>query len=289
MIPTLHPPPQRPGSPQFGGTGLRVLTAIPLLAVAAVMIWVPPLNQAFFALVAVMAGLCAWEYHKLCAAKGLATKQVPGTILAALLSLAPMVYGLTGLTMAFFAATTLLIFLHLVQGSHSLDDFSATIFGLLYTGLFPAFFVLLHLTPLYGPGLVTMLAVAVGLSDTGAYFTGRAIGKRKLAPKVSPNKTWEGSVGGVVLAVVALIGWGVAARHLGWNLAPAWPLWVFAVTGAVLAVVSQIGDLLESMIKRDAGVKDSGAIFPGHGGALDRCDGFLLAGPALYCLLVVFS
>jgi len=276
-----------PRQNNFGGTALRVLTAIPILIVAAVMIWAPPFNQGFFLLVAAMAGLAAWEFHQLCAAKKLGTHAVVSVIASILVCLAAWYGHLAGMMAAAFGGVVVLAFLHIVKGSHSISGLSASVFGLLYTGLLPAHFVLLHQIPEYGPGLVTLLIAAVGLSDTGAYFTGRAIGRNKLAPRVSPNKTWEGSVGGVVWAVAALVIWALVAAQFNWTFTPPWPLWYFAVVGALLAVISQIGDLVESLIKRDAGVKDSGAIFPGHGGALDRCDGFLFAGPALCYLLLM--
>lgn len=111
-------------------------------------------------------------------------------------------------------------------------------------------------------------------SDTGAYLVGRAIGRNKLMPSVSPGKTWEGLAGGVALTL--LVGW-VLARY--WKeLSPT--QWMFAA--CVVAVTATLGDLLESAFKRARGVKDSGTILPGHGGILDRFDGFLLAAPAMW-------
>ncbi len=115
-------------------------------------------------------------------------------------------------------------------------------------------------------------------NDTGAYIVGRAIGRTKLMPSVSPGKTWEGLLGGVALTML-----------LGWWLAKSWPLlnteqWI--VGAVVVAVTATMGDLLESSFKRARGVKDSGTLLPGHGGILDRFDGFLLAAPAM--LLVMY-
>jgi len=118
-----------------------------------------------------------------------------------------------------------------------------------------------------------IIAVAVG--DTMAYFTGRAIGRRKLAPAVSPNKTVEGAVGGLLGSV----GCAVLYAH---GFLPGGPAGYAAAAGAALGIFGQAGDLFESLVKRAAGVKDSGTILPGHGGILDRADGILAAGPALY-------
>lgn len=114
-------------------------------------------------------------------------------------------------------------------------------------------------------------------SDTGAYLVGRAVGRTKLMPAVSPGKTWEGLLGGVALTM--LVGW-VLSRY--WTvLGPA--QWMAGA--AVVAVTATLGDLLESAFKRARGVKDSGTVLPGHGGIMDRFDGFLLAAPAM--LLVI--
>ena len=116
-------------------------------------------------------------------------------------------------------------------------------------------------------------------NDTGAYVVGRSLGKPKLMPSVSPNKTIEGTLGGIVLAMA--IGWMLGNRwtqlsHLEWSVA-----------GLLIGITGTLGDLLESAFKRAAGVKDSGTILPGHGGILDRFDGLLLAAPAYYAYLAM--
>lgn len=117
-------------------------------------------------------------------------------------------------------------------------------------------------------------------NDTGAYLVGKAIGRHKLMPAVSPGKTWEGFFGGVLLAL------GVA-----WFLAQTWtamPLHAWLIAAAGISISGTIGDLYESAMKRKAGVKDSGHIMPGHGGVLDRFDGFLLAAPVMLLLTFLF-
>jgi phosphatidate cytidylyltransferase len=121
----------------------------------------------------------------------------------------------------------------------------------------------------------------VWLGDSGAYFVGRFIGKRKLAPILSPNKTIEGAIGGVIASVVGIF----IAQHLMGIPGSVEILIAFALVGGI---VEQAGDLFESLLKRIAGVKDSGNVFPGHGGMLDRIDGLLFAFPlfALFWFLV---
>ena len=130
-----------------------------------------------------------------------------------------------------------------------------------------------------GRQAIFWLFAVVWATDIGAYFAGRGIGGPKLAPRISPGKTWAGLLGGMVCA--ALVG---AATALLLDLSRAVPL---IVISALLAVVAQAGDLLESMVKRRFGVKDSGHLIPGHGGVLDRLDGMLTAAPAVAALTLV--
>ncbi len=133
-----------------------------------------------------------------------------------------------------------------------------------------------------GPWLVLMCLMLVAAADVGAYFCGRRFGRRKLAPEVSPGKSWEGVWGGMVLAVVIglLFGYGLGLSN-----------WIaLVVTVLVTTSVSVLGDLLESMVKRVRGVKDSGTLLPGHGGVLDRIDGLVAALPVFsLALLLVFG
>lgn len=127
-----------------------------------------------------------------------------------------------------------------------------------------------------GLWLLLFLLLAIWATDIGAYAAGRSIGGPKLAPRISPKKTWAGLIGGMAFA--ALIGWGVAAA------AEAARPGVAALVAAALAVAGQAGDLFESYMKRRSDVKDSGGLIPGHGGLLDRIDGLIVAAP-LFALL----
>jgi phosphatidate cytidylyltransferase len=122
--------------------------------------------------------------------------------------------------------------------------------------------------------IVLLLAIVMS-SDTVAFFVGSALGRRKLAPGISPGKTVEGAVGGLVGGVLgALAVWAAGL--------PGVPAWHAALLGFAVAVLGMLGDLLESLLKRWAGVKDSGRLFPGHGGMLDRLDSLLFGAPVLY-------
>jgi phosphatidate cytidylyltransferase len=161
----------------------------------------------------------------------------------------------------------------------SLSDIAPITVGLFYIpGLF-SFQVLLRNA---GPEWIIFLYASVWVADSLAYYIGRGVGKRRLYEKVSPNKTVAGAVGSVIGgAVGALLLRSIMVRNLSMSDA--------VLIGIMIGIVSIIGDLVESMFKRDAGVKDSGAIIPGHGGMLDKVDGPLFAGPVLYWVLTVMG
>ena len=154
---------------------------------------------------------------------------------------------------------------------------ATTILGFVYCGWFPLH--LIFLRDLHscayssGLGFVIMMFTSILLTDIGCYYVGTKFGKHKLAPIVSPNKTIEGSIGGVICAMIgaSLVGLAIGVE---WYLS--------ALAGLLCTVCAQLGDLCESLIKRDAGVKDSGNSLPGHGGFLDRADSFIFTIPAMF-------
>lgn len=152
--------------------------------------------------------------------------------------------------------------------------------GIVYAGLGLTFLALIKRDLPRGSDLVVLVLCTAWLSDTGGYFAGKSIGGPKLYPAVSPNKTWSGSIGGVVAALAG----GVVLKL--WRLPElAWiDLIVLVGVGSVLG---QLGDLAESLIKRSRGVKDSGALLPGHGGLLDRVDAVLFIAPFFYAWMIV--
>jgi phosphatidate cytidylyltransferase len=153
--------------------------------------------------------------------------------------------------------------------------------GAAYLALPALALVWLRDLPQFGLQLVVWLLAVVWATDILAYVVGRKVGGPRLAPSISPGKTWSGLCGGVVAATLAgaLTAWALGSERL---LQAAW-------LGGALAVVSQIGDLIESVLKRRAGVKDSGTLIPGHGGVLDRLDGLILAAPVLAVLKLIFG
>lgn len=159
-----------------------------------------------------------------------------------------------------------------------------TLLSFVYLGLLFGFILAIRRN--HSEWMVLTLLLITKSCDIGAFFTGIALGRRKMIPWLSPGKTWEGLAGGVALATALGL---LAARysHLNPNDPPI-ALWQGALLGAVLALVGQAGDLIESLFKRDAGIKDASSLLPGFGGLLDVLDSPLLAAPAAYWLLVLF-
>lgn len=253
---------------------------------------------------AVMAALGAGEVSRFAECRGvrpfswLAMPAAAGLVLAAakggdFASFAPWGLGiLGGLT---WLALTAALWARGPQG-HPLGAVATTLFGAAYAGLPLATVVLLHALPErvgWGPvvdsawlGLMVVLlpVAATWVGDAAAYFAGTAWGRSKLFPSVSPGKSWVGAWAGVLGAAAAAVVWFVlVSSHL-----PGLPLRsaaAAALTGAVLGVGAIVGDLAESLLKREAGMKDSGRIFPGHGGVLDRLDALVFSVPMAYALL----
>lgn len=179
-----------------------------------------------------------------------------------------------------------------MRGKVAVDSLMATVFPMLYPGIF--YLALMDLLRLQNRAVITVALIlaffCASINDVFALFTGMLLGKHKLSPTLSPKKTVEGSIGGLVASVlfamavpslVGLIFRGNPAFVAGLDVLP--PLWAFAIIGLVAGAFSQIGDLAASMVKRHCDVKDFGHILPGHGGIMDRMDGILFCGVA--CVL----
>lgn len=206
------------------------------------------------------------------------TKAVAGQDLAISLAIVP-----TGLIVAFVASLFTFSQNRNVQGVAAAAG--GVVFAMVYLGLMTGF--LLAIRRWHSAWWIVGIIATTKMCDTGAYFTGKAIGRRKLIPWLSPGKTWEGLVGGIVVA--ALTGTGLAAAssylpspqdHLPW--------WMGTICGVIFALVGQFGDLAMSLFKRGAGVKDSSSMLPGMGGVLDVLDSPLMVAPVAFWLLVVF-
>jgi phosphatidate cytidylyltransferase len=193
-----------------------------------------------------------------------------------------LAYGPFFLILAVLCLAVMVQFALYLFGSASLrtqatKDAAKTALGLLYICLPLSLLLMIDKHP-RGPLWVFFLLAVTFSSDTGAFYMGRSLGRHKLYPSVSPGKTWEGAVGGVLGSVLAAY---VFSRFFALSDS----IWFIMGLAAVLSIFGQVGDLAESMIKRRHGVKDSGTILPGHGGLLDRIDALLFSVPVLYVFL----
>ena len=253
------------------------------------------------ALLAILGVLGTREVYDLARRQGVAALTLPGYAAAAAIPLAtywakgselhwaePAIFaGALWLLLVLAAALT-------ARGpdARPLGAVAVTVFGALYTSALPAFLIAIR----HGADaperswpfawLVLFPLALTWICDTAAMAAGTTIGGRKLAPVVSPNKTWAGAVGGVVGAVggAFLIGELVLPRF-GWHLTA----WELAATGAMVGLVAQVGDVAESLLKREAGVKDSSSLIPGHGGVLDRLDSLYFVIPTAAGLFKLFG
>ena len=272
----------------------RVLTAAILIPLVLLLIFLAPLWVVTL-VVAIVAELALWEYLTLADATGAKAPRIATMVAIALLFLCifrrPDFLGplLGALALALFIACAFRSPVNRV-----LPDAAYSVFGMLYIGV-PLTTLPLLSEQENGPSLLLFLFFVVWAGDIAALYVGRAFGRRKLAPSISPGKTWEGSAaslaGSVLIALllVLLAGWLGKGNFGRLSSLLSFPgtMTGWLVLAAFLNVAAQAGDLVESAIKRGAGVKDSGTLLPGHGGVLDRIDALLMAAPVLWYALLL--
>lgn len=268
----------------------RILTALVLIPVVLLLVFLAP-KWLFILSVTLVALLAAWELMHLAEAGGFEPPR--GPVLAALVLLFLGYMEWPDRMPAILGALTLLLLIYCAFGrplERVMADASSAIFCLMYIG-----FTLVALPALHGqadgPSLVAFLMCAVWAGDSLALYTGKLLGKHKLAPKISPKKTWEGAAGSVAGSLIAtgILLWIsslLQARDIAVLVYPE-ESWFWLLLAVVVNVAAQVGDLVESALKRSVGVKDSGNLLPGHGGILDRIDALLLAAPVLWYALVL--
>jgi phosphatidate cytidylyltransferase len=256
----------------------RVLSGAALIVLAVGVVWFAP-DSVFQIFAAVLAVLGVRELIALAAASGLRLSPLPVTIATLLTGYVVGIQSAYALDVALLAALVAI-------GLGSLGSWrgDATALATVSAALFPAIYLGLPIGALVavrsfaGPRPLFLLMLTVMVSDTAQYYTGRAFGTRPLAPAVSPKKTIEGAVGGFIFGTALFVAAGA------WWV-PGMPVLFRIGLGLALVALGIAGDLFESMLKRSAGVKDSSALIPGHGGVLDRIDALLFAAPVYYIML----
>jgi len=259
----------------------RIATAAVLIALLLVVLWLPPIATVLALTGIVLAG--AWEWSAFLRSPAPAMRWSYVVLVAAVLPLTWRLSALPGGTRVVLMAAVIWWIIALawvIFAPRRVARWSAALAGLL--ALVPAWLALMHLrleVP-RGAEWTLFVLILVWVADIGAFFFGRRFGKKRLAPEVSPGKTWEGAVGG--FAVSAL----VAVAGSGWfGIAPV----AFVPLCLIAVAFSIVGDLTESLLKRFAGMKDSGTLFPGHGGVMDRIDSVTGAAPVLVFGLIALG
>lgn len=267
---------REPGERQRSDVGARVLAALPAIALALFLVIEGGLI--FTAGLFVLGAICMHELFSM-------YERAHPVRLAGLIGLAGMLlaaqYGGPRYVLLAAVASTPILFLLAVRHHHAgTAGIAITMLGLWWIGFGFAHAVLLRGLP-HGIGVVIDVLVGTFVGDTGAYFGGRLFGRRPLAPEISPHKTIEGLVIGMVFAVASV--W-LASRYQSWM-----PVSHAVVLGVGVAVLGPIGDLFESYVKRQAGTKDAGRVFGAHGGALDRLDAVLFTAIVAYYIWLAYT
>lgn len=274
----------------------RILTAVIAVPILYVIFRIGGVIYLLFILALILIGQI--EYQKLLRSRNLPNERVSGIAFSLLLAVSAFM-GYFYFMMTFTGAVVLILILELwkLKEGGTIPRAGATLFGIIYLGWLLSHAILLRNIGAIGgirefsgtyqglkdPGFfyIFFTVACTFLNDTGAYFTGLKIGKRKLAPAISPGKTVEGTIGGIIACILT----GIIVNYgFGSPLNSDWTI-LFSVLIALSAI---FGDLVESAIKRGAGLKDSGYIVPGHGGVLDRFDSLIFVFPVSYYFVLIY-
>jgi phosphatidate cytidylyltransferase len=258
--------------------------------------WLHPISFLITGLILLLG--TQYEYYSIIRNSGMNPRIVPGLVTAVSVYVISAMYasGMTGISSFLIIIPVIIIIMVLElyrDQDKPFDSLAHTFFPLLYTtlpfSLFPftgfSHTGLQSLIPhgdiIFSPGIIIGFFLLIWANDTGAYLAGISFGRHRLMERISPKKTWEGFFGGLIIAALAawlLSGWLGAVDRTGW-----------LVISIIISVAGTYGDLIESMLKRSTGVKDSGTILPGHGGFLDRFDSTIISFPLVYLFIALFG
>lgn len=263
----------------------RIITAVCLIPIVLALVFYAPF-WLFTLFCAITAGLALWEYLDIVDAIGAETPRLASLI--ALIAIYVAIWKYPDLLTAVISCIALALLVYCTFRTpinQILPSVASSYLGLIYVGFsFATLSLIFELSN--GASLLLFLFVAVWSGDAAALYSGKAFGKHKLAPRISPGKTWEGSIASVVASILLTLFllWiaSFLTAHSVNALNYSGPIISWVVLAILVNVAAQLGDLVESGLKRAAGVKDSGSILPGHGGVLDRIDALLLAAPVLW-------
>jgi phosphatidate cytidylyltransferase len=240
------------------------------------------LGGLFFLVFVLAIGLISYyEFSSLSANKNAYTNLVIG-LLSTLIIILNSYYQFTDFLRLIILVVIISVLAELFRNRQSaILNLGSSLFGIFYIGLFSSTLILLReffINYNTGGYLIISIFITIWICDSAAFFLGKSFGKHKLFPRVSPQKSWEGSVAGFIFAIISMY----ALKYI---LLDAFSDSDSIIVGVIIGSTGQIGDLVESLIKRDAGVKDSSGLIPGHGGIFDRFDSLMLSSPVIYLYL----
>jgi phosphatidate cytidylyltransferase len=275
---------------QEGGRSLSKSVFYGIVLGVAFLLSILIVKELFIVLVAAAIGFGAWELSTALRQKGWYVPRIPAVIGSVLIMPATYIWGVSGQWGSTLATSLALMVWRLVHilwekrrsveqtFADTIRDLSAAAFLIVYLPLTLSFSVLLLK---HNPAWVLCFVIPVALIDTSGYLVGRKLGRHKLAPGVSPKKTWEGLLASIIAGVLSSVALVVFVAHQAW--------WAGLILSAVLILAAVFGDLAESLIKRDLGIKDMSSLLPGHGGIMDRLDSLLPAALVTYVFVTVFG
>ncbi len=273
-----------------GGRSLSKSVFYGLLLGAAFLLSILIVKELFIVLVATAIGFGAWELATALRQKGWYVPRVPAVVGSVLIMPATYYWGVIGqwgFTLATSGALMIWRLVHILWEkrrsveqtfAETIRDLAAASFVIVYLPLTLSFSILLLK---HDPVWVLCFVIPVALIDTSGYLVGRKFGKHKLAPGVSPKKTWEGLVASIIAGVISSLALVVFVAHKPW--------WAGLILAAILILAAVFGDLAESLIKRDLGIKDMSSLLPGHGGIMDRLDSLLPAALVTYVFVTILG
>jgi phosphatidate cytidylyltransferase len=257
----------------------RVITGIAIGLVLGFVMWI---GEPWFTLAAcLLAAAAAFEFYRIVKNENVRPMTYFGVVLSILMVLnGHSPYSFTFPLLVVLATVIPLIWMVFRNSQdNSFISWGWTLAGLFYTGGLMTYYVLIRSLP-NGAGWVFMVAACTAMCDVFAYAVGSRLGKHHVATSISPHKTWEGCAGGMLASIVFAVGFGI-----GFKLPLS--IWQMIAAGVVIGLFAEIGDLVESLLKRNMKAKDAGNILPGHGGILDRIDSHLLVAPVAYYLIIL--
>lgn len=270
-------PAGRAGKSSRAGRNLPAAVAVGVLLGAGILLSLFTVRHIFVGIVAVAIALATWELARALRGGGIAVALPPVLAGGQAMMWLAWPFGLTGVAVAFALTVLACLFWRFRGGADGyVRDVAASVFVAGYLPMFAAFAIMLVL-PADGAMRVLTFLLAVVCSDSGGYAAGVLAGRHPMAPSISPKKSWEGFAGSLLF--------GMAGATLAVTLGLDGPVWVGLLLGAAVVITATLGDLAESLMKRDLGIKDMGTILPGHGGLMDRLDSLLPSAVLCWCLL----